>query len=244
MIRGDEPWAWTKRPVSVADSGGGRGRRPGDLVPDREAVGHHRSLVGRRQQVPTGPKVRPDAAQRGQQPLRVPDRREAFHRPLALPGRLVRVLGAVVQVRRPAMGHRRHQLAARHRVAGQLVGDDHPGHLPQALAQSAEQLLCGHRVSARPDQDVGHVAVLVDRAPQVPLCTVDLGEHLIEAGSMDFGMRDPLMRCGARTTSAACRRARHSATGCTRRNPDPICGPSAPRRSCASSAAASRIRRA
>ena len=124
--------------------------------------------------------MRPDAAQRGQQPLRVPDRREAFHRPLALPGRLVRVLGAVVQVRRPAMGHRRHQLAARHRVAGQLVGDDHPGHLPQALAQSAEQLLCGHRVSARPDQDVGHVAVLVDRAPQVPPCAVDLGEHLIE----------------------------------------------------------------
>src|SRR5271166_141965 len=31
MIRGDEPWAWTKRPVPVADSGGGRGRRPGTL---------------------------------------------------------------------------------------------------------------------------------------------------------------------------------------------------------------------
>jgi hypothetical protein len=31
----------------VADSGGGRGR-PGDLVPDREAVGHHLSVVGRR----------------------------------------------------------------------------------------------------------------------------------------------------------------------------------------------------
>ena len=180
MIRGDEPWAWTKRPVSVADSGGGRGRRPGDLVPDREAVGHHLSLVGRRQQVPTGPKVRPDAAQRGQQPLRVPDRREAFHRPLALPGRLVRVLGAVVQVLRPAMGHRRHELAVRHRVAGQLVGDDHPGHLPQARAQSAEQLPCRHRVSARPHQNVEHVAVLVDRAPQAPPCAVDLGEHLTE----------------------------------------------------------------
>jgi hypothetical protein len=50
----------------------------------------------------------------------------------------------------------------------------------RALAQSAEQLLCGHRVSARPGQDVGHVAVLVDRAPQVPPCAVDLGEHLIE----------------------------------------------------------------
>ncbi len=172
--------AWTKRPVPVADSGGGRGRRPGDLVPDREAVGHHLSVVGRRQQVPTGPKVRRDAAERRQEPLRVPDRLEAFHRPLALPGRLVGVLGAVVQVLRPAMLHRRHELAVRHLVAGELVGDDHPGHVPQALEQSAEELLCGHRVSARLDQNVEHVAVLVDRAPQVPLCAVDLDEHLIQ----------------------------------------------------------------
>ncbi len=147
MIRGDEPWAWTKHLVPVADSGGGRGRRPGDLVLDREAVGHHLSVVGRRQQMPTGPKVRRDAAQRGQEPLRVPDRLEAFHRPLALPGRLVRVLGAVIQLLRPAMLHRRH---------------------------------CGHRVSARLDHNVEHVAVLVDRAPQVPLCGVDLDDHPIE----------------------------------------------------------------
>src|SRR6478672_1346068 len=50
-------------------SGGGRGRRPGDLVPDREAVGHHLSVVGRRQQVPTGPKVRGDAAELGHRPV-------------------------------------------------------------------------------------------------------------------------------------------------------------------------------
>ena len=68
----------------------------------------------------------------------------------------------------------------RHLVAGQLVGDDHPGHVPQALEQSAEELLCGHRVSARLHQNVEHVAVLVDRAPQVPLCAVDLDEHLIQ----------------------------------------------------------------
>ena len=71
----------------------------------------------------------------------------------------------------------------RHLVAGELVGDDHPGHLPSgtpALEQSAEKLLCGHRVSARPDQNVEHVGVLVDRAPQVPLCAVDLDGDLIE----------------------------------------------------------------
>ena len=44
-----------------------------------------------------GRKVRPDAAERGQQPLRVPDRREAFHRPLAVPGQPVKVLGGLVR---------------------------------------------------------------------------------------------------------------------------------------------------
>ena len=48
------------------------------------------------------------------------------------------------------------------------------------LKQPAEELLCGHRVSARLHQNVEHVAVLVDRAPQVPLCAVDLDEHLIQ----------------------------------------------------------------
>ena len=74
------------------------------------------------------------------------------------------------------MLHRRHELAVRHLVAGELVGDDHRGHVPQALEQSAEKLLCGHRVSARLDQNVEHVAVLVDRAPQVPRCAVDLDD--------------------------------------------------------------------
>jgi hypothetical protein len=53
-------------------------------------------------------------------------------------------------------------------------------HLPQAREQSAEELLGGHRVSARLDQNVEHVAVLVDRAPQVPLCAADPDEHLIK----------------------------------------------------------------
>ena len=144
------------------------------------SVGHHLSVVGRRQQVPTGPKVRPDAAERGQESVRPPDRRDAFHRRLALPGRLMRGLGPVVQARRPAILHRRHELAVRHLVAGERVGDDHPGHLPQAREQAAEELPCGHRVSARPDHNVEHLAVLVDRAPQLPLCAVDLDEHRIE----------------------------------------------------------------
>jgi hypothetical protein len=37
--------------------------------------------------------------------LRMPRRLEAFHRPFALSGGLMRVLGAVVQVPRPSVGH-------------------------------------------------------------------------------------------------------------------------------------------
>ena len=50
----------------------------------------------------------------------------------------------------------------------------------QALEQFAEELLGGQRVSARLHQDVKHIAVLVDRTPQVPLCAVDLHKHLIQ----------------------------------------------------------------
>ena len=46
----------------------------------------------------TGPKVLPDVAERKQEPLRLPGRGEAFHRPFPVPGRLMGVLGPVIEV--------------------------------------------------------------------------------------------------------------------------------------------------
>src|SRR3984885_5343550 len=60
-------------------SGGSVGR--GDLTPDREAVGHLGSPLGRAEQVPSWAEVCGDAAEGGQEPLRMPRRFEAFHRP-------------------------------------------------------------------------------------------------------------------------------------------------------------------
>src|SRR5882762_5489633 len=114
-------------------SGGSVGR--GDLTPDREAVGHLGSPFGRAEQMPSRPEVCGDAAEGGQEPLRMPRRFEAFHRPFALPGGLMRVLGAVVQIPRPPVLHRRHELAVGDLVAAQLVGDQHARHIPQALEQ-------------------------------------------------------------------------------------------------------------
>ena len=115
----------------------------------------------------TGTEVLSDVAERKQEPLGLPRRGEAFHDPFPDPGRLMGVLGAVVEVLRAAVGHRRHQLAVGELVAGQLVGDLHARHVPQPLAQLTEKPLGRHRVTTRLHQYVEHVAMLVDRAPQV-----------------------------------------------------------------------------
>ena len=78
------------------------------------------------------------------------------------------------------MGHRRQKLAVSDLIAGQLVGDNHPRHVSQALEQLTEKPLGRHRVAARLHQDVEHVAVLVDRAPQVMGGGVDRHEDLVE----------------------------------------------------------------
>ena len=82
----------------------------------------------------TGRKCR-RCCRRKQQPLGLPRRGEAFHHPFPDPGRLMGVLGPVVEVLPAAIGHRRQKLAVSDLIAGQLVGDNHPRHLSQALEQ-------------------------------------------------------------------------------------------------------------
>ena len=119
----------------------------GDLTPDREAVGHLGSPLGRAEQMPSRPKVCTDAAEGGQEPLRMPQRFKTFHRPFALPGALMRILGAVIEIPRPPVLHRRHELAVSDLVAAQRVGHQHTRHIPQTLEQLTEESLGRHRVS-------------------------------------------------------------------------------------------------
>src|SRR5262245_28680355 len=95
----------TQRHWVVHISGGSVGR--GELTPDREAVGHLGSPFGRAEQRPPRPKVCRDAAEGGQEPMRMPQRCKAFHHPSALSGALNRVLGTV-QIPRPPVLHRPH----------------------------------------------------------------------------------------------------------------------------------------
>jgi hypothetical protein len=115
---------------------------------DRRHCASSRPYFGRAEQMPSRPKVCGDPAEGGQEPLRMPRRFEAFHRPFALSGGPMRILGAVVQIPRPPVLHRRHELAVGDLLAAQRVGDQHTRHIPQALEQLAEESPGRHRVSA------------------------------------------------------------------------------------------------
>ena len=54
-------------------------------------------------------------------------------------------------------------------VAGELVGDEHPRHVPQSLEQSAENFMAANAFPGDCTRRRAH-SVLVDRAPQVGWC--------------------------------------------------------------------------
>jgi len=60
-----------------------------------------------------------------------------------------------------------------------VVRDDHTWHVREALQQRAQGLHGRRLVAAGLHQDIAHVPILVDRAPQVVLHAVDADEHLV-----------------------------------------------------------------
>ena len=71
----------------------------------------------------------------------MPGRFKAFHRPFALSGGLMRVLGAIVRIPRLPVFHRAHELAVGGPVAGELVGDKHPRQYCRPLSSRRKNLL-------------------------------------------------------------------------------------------------------
>ncbi len=92
----------------------------------------------------------------------------------------MRILRSIVQSLMLLMLYPWHDLNFRRAVAPQLVGNDHPRHVPQALQQLAEEPLGGLFVPAALHQDVQDVAILIHGTPQIMILAVDLNEHLIE----------------------------------------------------------------
>jgi hypothetical protein len=75
--------------------------------------------------------------------LGVSGRLAPLHVPLRLARRLVRVVGAVVEVAVLAVLHTGQDLTLRGPIAGEFVRDHHPWDVGQAFAQLPEKLLRG-----------------------------------------------------------------------------------------------------
>src|SRR5215470_3474290 len=93
---------------------------------------------------------------RREKPLRMAGRFEPLHAPLALTRRPMRVLTPVIEIATLAMLHPWQYLTLRRTVALQLVRNDDPWHVLQALQQLAEKLLRRLFVASALHQDIEH----------------------------------------------------------------------------------------
>ena len=124
------------------------------------------------QQMPADAKeVLHDAVHRGET-LQVRGRLEPPHLALPLSCGLVRDFGAVVRILIRTVDDRRHHYTARRRVTAEFVGDQPARDTALPLQQRPEEPYRGATIPTRLHEDVQQVAVLVDRAPQVLLATV------------------------------------------------------------------------
>ncbi len=102
------------------------------------------------------------------------------HLSLALACRLVGDVRPIVLVLTGSMLHRRKDLAMSCRIASQLVGDQPPGRATLTFQQLTEEAFGGAGVSPSLNQDIKHITVLINAAPEILSSTLDRDEHLIQ----------------------------------------------------------------
>jgi hypothetical protein len=112
--------------------------------------------------------------------LRVPAGLESPHASLSFTRRLVRVLGAVVQISVLSVSNAGHHQSFRGGVAAQLVRHNYSRTTITVCAQQlAEEAHSRQSVPLWLHQNINDDAVLIDGAPKIMPHTVDLQEHLI-----------------------------------------------------------------
>jgi len=95
-----------------------------------------------------------------------------------------------------------YNLSLRGGVAAQLVRDDHPRHVSQPLQQLAEEPFGCLRAAPALYEDVEHMPVLVDRAPEIMQLALNADEHLIEEPLVPRSRTPPLQRVGKQPAEA------------------------------------------
>jgi hypothetical protein len=107
----------------------------------------------------------------------------------------MRHLTATVEIAALAVLDSRQDLAFGGGVALELVCDDHPRSIPQALQQLAEEPRARGCAAPALDQNVEDISVLVDRAPKIVLLA-DSDEHLVHVPLVAGMWPAPLQRIG------------------------------------------------
>src|SRR5690349_12155602 len=108
----------------------------------------------------------------------------------------MRHLSAIVEIAALAMLDPRQDLAFGGGIALELVCDDHPRNIPQALQQLAEEPHGRGCVAPALDQNVEDISGLVDRAPKMVLLAADPDEHLVHVPLVAGLWPPPLQRIG------------------------------------------------
>jgi hypothetical protein len=153
---------------------------PRDFMPDLEALGHNVAIHGGREPVASRVEVLRDGTIGREESLGVTQRLEPLHAPLPLAGGLMGVFGPIVQIAVLAVLYTGQDFPFRGTIAGQFVGDDHPGYVLAPLQQLAEESLRRLLVPAALDENVQHVTVLSHSTPEVIPCPIDGEKYFVQ----------------------------------------------------------------
>ncbi len=88
--------------------------------------------------------------------------------------------GAIVLVLLRAMDDGTHHRSVRCAIAFQLVGDQPPRHATLPLQHFAEEAFGGFPITARLDENIDHVTILINGAPEILSFASDRDEDLVQ----------------------------------------------------------------
>jgi hypothetical protein len=134
-------------------------------LPGVASLRHLLAVLGGSAEVTPRSEVRGEGAIRGEQTLGVSRAFASPHAGLALAGRVVSMLGAVVQIPVLSMFHTGPDRAQGRTIAWQLIRDDHPRPIGQPREQLPAELLRRLLVPRALYQAIEEMTVLVDGAP-------------------------------------------------------------------------------
>ena len=135
-----------------------------------------------------------------QEALRVSGRLEPAHLSLALSGRLMKAFRSIVLVSGGAMNHRRYGPAVGSRIAAKLVRDQSSRLTALPLQQHTEKACRGTPIAPGLDEDIDHIAVLVDGTPQILPLALDGHEQFVQVPGVAQASSPATERPGVRRT--------------------------------------------